>query len=117
MTSASQCTELLAGERVALVGKLAGMSKRDAQQLVRQQGGMALDRADASATLVVVGEYELPPADEPDELSPQVREAAEQGWPARSSARRSSGNGWGWSTASSICTNCTRRPCWPGCWG
>ncbi len=79
MTSASQCTELLAGERVALVGKLAGMPKREAQQLVRQHGGMALDRADASATLVVVGEYELPPADEPDELSPQVREAAEQG--------------------------------------
>jgi DNA-binding transcriptional MerR regulator len=83
MTTASESPpgELLAGERVALVGKLAGMSKRDAQQLVRQQGATVLDRPDGSATLVVVGEEALPPVDAPLEESfdAAVRAAADRG--------------------------------------
>jgi tetratricopeptide (TPR) repeat protein len=83
MTTASESPpgELLAGERVALVGKLAGMSKRDAQQLVRQQGATVLERPDGSATLVVVGEEELPLVDAPleDSFDAAVRAAADRG--------------------------------------
>lgn len=49
----------LSGERVAFVGRLAGMPRREAQRLVREQGGLALDKPDGSASLVVVGEQEL----------------------------------------------------------
>ncbi|MCE9547005.1 MAG: tetratricopeptide repeat protein [Planctomycetia bacterium] len=49
----------LSGQRVALVGKLAGMSRRDAQKLVREQGGIAVEEA-LGADLIVVGESELP---------------------------------------------------------
>lgn len=61
-TTASEpaADELLKGQRVVLVGKLAGMPKREAQQLVRRQGGTVLERPDPSATLLVVGERELP---------------------------------------------------------
>ena len=50
---------MLRGERVAFVGRLAGMPRREAQRLVREQGAVALERPDETATLVVVGEQEL----------------------------------------------------------
>ncbi|MBI3836412.1 MAG: MerR family transcriptional regulator [Planctomycetia bacterium] len=82
-TTTSDCSaeELLKGQRVSLVGKLAGMSKREAQQLVRLQGGFILERPDASATLVVVGEEELPLGDGPVEgaFDEAVREAVDRG--------------------------------------
>lgn len=48
----------LAGKRVALVGRLAGMTKRDAQQLIRQRGGMPV-------------QLESTPADEASAESPE----------------------------------------------
>lgn len=75
-TSASQLT----GHRVAFVGKLAGMSKRDAQLLVREQGGLPLERPEASATLLVLGEHEpLPAFSLVEGLGDAVREAVEAG--------------------------------------
>jgi tetratricopeptide (TPR) repeat protein len=73
--------ELLSGQRVALVGKFAGMSKRDAQQLVRRQGGIVVERPDASATLLVVGENELPVLEGSldETFEPEVREAVDRG--------------------------------------
>jgi tetratricopeptide (TPR) repeat protein len=46
----------LAGVRIALVGRLAGMAKRDVSQLIRQQGGMVVEPVDSSAQLIVIGE-------------------------------------------------------------
>lgn len=75
--------DLLRGERVAFVGKLGGMPRRQAQQLVRGQGGMCLERADATATLIVVGDEgllalgDLLQADSP--LDAAAREAVDQG--------------------------------------
>ncbi len=54
---------VLQGKRLAFVGKLASMSRRDAGQLARSHGAMVLDRPDGSAHLVVVGEEELPLAE------------------------------------------------------
>ena len=59
---------VLEGTRVAFVGKLASMSKREAARLVRGHGGSAVDKPDASVQLIVVGEAELPlPGDELDQ--------------------------------------------------
>src|SRR5262245_27263382 len=49
-------TPRLAGLRVAIVGRLAGMSKRDAQQLIKQHGGHCAESADPSGGLIVVGD-------------------------------------------------------------
>jgi tetratricopeptide (TPR) repeat protein len=80
-TSNRSAAKLLVGERVALVGKFAGMSKREAQQLVRAHGGTFVERPDASATLVVVGENELPISDSPldETFDPAVREGVDRG--------------------------------------
>src|SRR5271157_3379778 len=83
MTATSECStgELLKGQRVALVGKLAGMPKREAQQLVRSHGATVIERPDASATPVVVGENGLPLGDgglEPA-FDDAVRGAVERG--------------------------------------
>ena len=72
-------SELLKGERVAFVGKLAGMPKREAQQLVRASGGAAVERLDDRPQLVVVGEAELPLGDLAESLGDELRAAVEQG--------------------------------------
>jgi tetratricopeptide (TPR) repeat protein len=69
----------LNGTRVAFVGKLAGMSKREAHQLVRRHGGIPLDRTEAGADLIVVGEAEFPLADLTELLGEEARDAAEHG--------------------------------------
>ncbi|HEY5315037.1 MAG TPA: MerR family transcriptional regulator [Pirellulales bacterium] len=58
----------LAGARVVLLGKLAGMSKRDALQLLRAQGAVCVDPGQPS-DLIVVGEQELLLDDAPEWLS------------------------------------------------
>jgi tetratricopeptide (TPR) repeat protein len=81
MAPSDDRTSILQGKRVALVGKLASMSRRDAAQLARRHGGTVVDKPDASVHLVVVGEEELPLADRPDaELFVEpTREAADRG--------------------------------------
>lgn len=46
----------LDGLRVAIVGRLASMSRRDAQKLLRSKGAVPVDPADANVGLVVLGE-------------------------------------------------------------
>jgi tetratricopeptide (TPR) repeat protein len=46
----------LSGRRIAFVGKLASMSRREAEQLVREHGGSVLDRAGADADLIVISD-------------------------------------------------------------
>jgi tetratricopeptide (TPR) repeat protein len=72
---------LLAGRRVAFVGKLAGMPKREAQQLVRVHAGLVAERLDAAVDLVVVGENELLSADGiiDDVFDDALRERADSG--------------------------------------
>lgn len=57
----------LAGQRIALLGPLAGMSKREAARLIREQGGIYAEKPDAACTLVVWGEADLPLAANPAE--------------------------------------------------
>ena len=48
--------DALTGLRVAFAGKLAGMSKREAQQLVRAHGGVPVDDMEKGADLLVLAE-------------------------------------------------------------
>lgn len=66
----------LEGQRVVVWGRLGGMPKRELQQLLRQRGAVLADRFDASATLAVIGEAELPGLDEVD--SPTAGDSHEQ---------------------------------------
>lgn len=72
---------LLAGRRVAFVGKLAGMSRREAQQFIRQRGGQPIERLEEIPHIVVLGEAELPLGDAADVLASNdaLRLAADQG--------------------------------------
>ena len=70
--------EPLHGKRVAFVGKLGGLTKRQAQQLVRDQGGQPIDRVDHEADLVIVGAEELP-LEEDALLDESIRQAAAEG--------------------------------------
>lgn len=71
----------LSGRRVAFAGKLAGMNRREAQDLVRQHGGVPVDRVDDDPDWIVVGEGELPLGDVADwfERHDECRRAAEGG--------------------------------------
>lgn len=78
----SQLAETLRGKRVALVGRLASMSKRDAARLLREHGAVLIDRIDAHSDLVVLGERDLPWPETggPDDLfDDTMREAFEAG--------------------------------------
>jgi tetratricopeptide (TPR) repeat protein len=54
----------LRGKRVRFVGRLGGLSKRDAMQLVRRYGAVPLDASAGAADIIVIGAEELPEADE-----------------------------------------------------
>jgi tetratricopeptide (TPR) repeat protein len=70
---------LLQGQRVALIGKLAGMSKREAQQLIREHGGVTQEKLDPDVQLLVVGEHESPLLDLSQLLDDASRQAVERG--------------------------------------
>jgi len=59
-TSNNDVKNVLQGKRVAFLGKLASMARRDAARLARQHGASVVDKPDASVHLAVVGEEELP---------------------------------------------------------
>lgn len=77
-----QSAARLANHRVALLGKLASMGRREAAQLLKSHGATVLDTPDASVDLLIVGEEELPlPMGEnfDDWLDEPTRRAAETG--------------------------------------
>lgn len=70
--------DLLRGARVAIVGKLGGVSRRQAGQLVRHHGGQIVEVTDPSVSLIVVGAEESPSTR--DDLLPQgIGNRAESG--------------------------------------
>ncbi len=74
--------EPLRDRNVALVGKLAGMSRRDAKARLRAAGAVPVDLLDDSVDLAIVGEQDLVLSDAPAmaELFDGVaREAADEG--------------------------------------
>ncbi|MHB8863677.1 MAG: MerR family transcriptional regulator [Pirellulaceae bacterium] len=64
--------------RVAFAGKLGGMTKREAQNLVRDYGGIPVDRLSGEVDVVVIGADELP-LDEESLLDESLRQRAAEG--------------------------------------
>ena len=107
---------MLDGQRVAFVGKLASMARREAAQLVRQHGATVLEKPDASANLVVVGE-EIPAAEMGDQdewFDEPTRRQVEAG-AAEVITETQLWQRLGLVDGSTTSTGCIRRPCWPIC--
>ncbi len=68
----------MSGSRVALVGRLGGVSRREASQLLRNQGASVVDADDPDVTLIVIGAEESPLA-EAELLSEAARQRAARG--------------------------------------
>jgi len=80
--SSGESEPILQGVRLAFVGRLASMSRRDAAQVVRRQGAIVADRPSPAAQLVIIGENELLPSGETDPdawFDSATREAIEAG--------------------------------------
>lgn len=78
LDAAEEPSNTLLGARVALVGKLAGMSRRDAQKLIRRHGGVPVELFEPDVQTAVVGDGESPleGADWTRELEAAVQRAA-----------------------------------------
>ena len=74
----SESTSLLAGLRVVFVGKLGGVNRRTASRLVRQHGGIPIERCEMPLDLVVLGADELPLIDE-TLIDESIHDAAARG--------------------------------------
>jgi len=79
LASDGNTTRPLEGKRVAFVGKLGGVTRREAQQLVRQHGGLPAVKCSADADLIVIGADELPLGDEGQLLDDTIHLAAGEG--------------------------------------
>ncbi len=82
MVDSAESPKRLDGVRVALVGRLASMSKRDAAQLIREHGGTLVDRVAGDVAWIVIGEAEMPFPDltgTEEWLDAEMRAAADEG--------------------------------------
>lgn len=77
--SLSTPTQPLLDRRVAFVGKLGSMTRREAQRLVRSQGGTVVEQAAPQIDLIVIGADELPLAEQDELLDEATRTAAAEG--------------------------------------
>jgi len=57
--TASQSSNSMAGRRVAILGRLGGMNRRDALQSIRDHGGTSIERGLKDADIVVIGGDQL----------------------------------------------------------
>ena len=65
----------LDGQRIAFVGKLGGVTKREAQRVAREHGAIPVEKSDEHIDLIVIGADELPLTDEDDLLDDKTRNA------------------------------------------
>ena len=82
MPAADNSAGILEEKRVAFVGKLASMARRDAAQLAREHGATVLEKPNASAHLIVVGENDFPlpeTGDQNEWFDDDTRRQIEQG--------------------------------------
>ena len=68
----------LGGKRIAFLGQLGGLTRREAQRLARELGAQPVERAN-DAEVIVIGADQLPIGDHADLLSDEVRRAATAG--------------------------------------
>ena len=69
----------IAKQRVAFVGKLGGMNRKEAKEIVKLQGGTVVDRVDKTVDIIVIGADVLPLDDQTELLDDWVFEANQNG--------------------------------------
>lgn len=69
----------LQGRRVAFVGKLGGVNRREVSKLIRAHGGLPVEVEHPELSLIVVGADELPLVDPDEFLNESARRAAAEG--------------------------------------
>ena len=82
MSGSDLATKSIAGQRIAFVGKLGGLTKREFQQMIRQEGGFVCGPKDletADVDLIVIGADQWPPVDPAQLLTPAVQDAVAAG--------------------------------------
>ncbi len=75
----TEAAQPLHGKRIYFIGKMGGVTKREAQKIVRDLGGLPVTKCDATVDLIVVGGDELPLGDDDSLLDDDVRRAAGEG--------------------------------------
>ena len=107
----------LAGRRVMLVGKLASMSRRDAERLIREHGGQLVDRADDDVDLIVVerrnGRCQAAGSRTANLFDDDLRARIASGEVEARCTNRICGLAWAWSIRGTESSGCTRPRCWP----
>ncbi|PQO48082.1 O-linked GlcNAc transferase [Blastopirellula marina] len=79
MTQIPETAATFSGRRVAFLGKLAGMSRKDASALLTAAGAKAVERPTVDIDLLVIGENDLPIFGEIDFPSAAIQKAAADG--------------------------------------
>ena len=82
MSGSDLATKSITGKRIAFVGKLGGLTKREFQEMIRREGGLVCGRKDletAAVDLIVIGADQWPPVDPAQLLTPAVQDAVAAG--------------------------------------
>jgi tetratricopeptide (TPR) repeat protein len=69
----------LSGRKIVFVGKLGGLTKKEALQVVREYGGIPLEKISSDASWVVLGADLLPSLADENLLPSSIRERIDQG--------------------------------------
>ena len=75
----NESVSILLDKRIAFVGKLGALSRKEAMQLVRDHGGIPLERVSNDVDLVIIGADELPAEDVSALLSESIRQGLREG--------------------------------------
>ena len=75
----TEAAQPLHGKRICFIGKMGGVSKREAQKIVRDLGGLPIAKCDATLDIIVIGADELPLGDDEGLLDDEIRHAAGEG--------------------------------------
>ncbi len=72
----TEAAQPLHGKRICFIGKMGGVSKREAQKIVRDLGGLPVSKCDGTVDIIVIGADELPLGDDEGLLDEEIRQAA-----------------------------------------
>ncbi len=79
MVETSNTQSPIADRRIAFVGKLGSMNRKEARELVRNHGATMVDRVDSTVDLIVIGADQLPIEDTDELLDDWTFKAATEG--------------------------------------
>ena len=75
-TAEAHSDDALTDRRIAFLGKLGSMSRKEARELVRKHGGIVVDKVDQSANMVVIGADQFSADQDHELLDDSILDAA-----------------------------------------